>query len=179
MKLHIGCREKNLIGWKHFDVRKIDEHIDYVGTADDLSQFSDNSIDEIYACHLLEHFGRQGGVEKALAEWHRVLRQGGKLRVAVPDFEAIATEYMQNHNLKQLLGLLYGGQNYEYNFHYMTFDFDLLKELLERIGFSNIQRYDWKTFLPENYDDFSRAYLPHMQFETGRLMSLNVVCEKK
>lgn len=61
----------------------------------------------------------------------------------------------------------------------MTFDFDLLKELLERIGFSNIQRYDWKTFLPENYDDFSRAYLPHMQFETGRLMSLNVVCEKK
>lgn len=61
MKLHIGCGEKNLIGWKHFDVRKIDEHIDYVGTADDLSQFSDNSIDEIYACHLLEHFGRQGG----------------------------------------------------------------------------------------------------------------------
>lgn len=61
MKLHIGCGEKNLPGWKHFDVRKIDEHIDYVGNADDLSIFSDNSIDEIYACHLLEHFGKWGG----------------------------------------------------------------------------------------------------------------------
>lgn len=120
----------------------------------------------------------ENGGAQALAEWHRVLRKDGILRIAVPDFEAITSEYVQNHNLKQLLGLLYGGQSYEYNFHYTTFDFDYLKELLENVGFTDVKRYDWKDFLPDDYDDFSRAYLPHMSFETERLMSLNVVCKK-
>ena len=57
MKLHIGCGEKFLPGFKHLDVRKY-PHIDYVSNADDLSMFDDNSIEEIYACHVLEHFHR-------------------------------------------------------------------------------------------------------------------------
>lgn len=76
MKLHIGCGERNLPGWKHFDIRKIASHIDYVGTADDLSQFADNSVDEIYACHILEHFGRHK-VDTVPREWTRVLVRGG------------------------------------------------------------------------------------------------------
>ncbi|GMO47366.1 MAG: hypothetical protein Ta2B_29430 [Termitinemataceae bacterium] len=73
-----------------------------------------------------------------------------------------------------VLGLLYGGQNYDYNFHYQTYDFSRLKKLLESAGFSNIACYDWEDFLPDGYDDYSRAYLPHMDFENGTLMSLNV-----
>lgn len=76
MKLHIGCGERNLPGWKHFDIRKVDDHIDFVGTADDLSQFEDDSIEEIYACHILEHFGRHE-VDRVLMEWTRVLVRGG------------------------------------------------------------------------------------------------------
>ncbi len=76
------------------------------------------------------------------------------------------------------MGLLYGGQDYEYNYHYCTFDFQLLKEKLEHAGFTDIERYDWKEFLPDGYDDFSRAYLPYMDFENGRLMSLNVKARK-
>lgn len=76
MKLHIGCGKRNLPGWKHYDVRKLDAHIDYVGSADDLSIFEDNSIEEIYACHLLEHFGRHE-VDKVLKEWNRVLMSSG------------------------------------------------------------------------------------------------------
>lgn len=69
---------------------------------------------------------------------------------------------------------MYGGQNYEFNFHYNTFDFVYLKNKLLACGFREVKRYDWKEFLPEGYDDYSRAYLPHMDFEHGRLMSLNV-----
>lgn len=177
MKLHIGCGTKNLPGWKHFDIRKLDDHIDYVGSADDLSQFADNSIDEIYACHLLEHFGRNK-VDDVLKEWFRVLKPNGILRIAVPNFEAIAEEYMQNRNLNSIMGLLFGGQNYEFNYHYVTFDFDSLKTRLENVGFCNVEKYDWRDFLPDNYDDFSRAYLPHMDFENGRLMSLNIIAGK-
>lgn len=54
MKLHIGCGNKYLPGFTHIDIEK-HEHVDYIMSADDLSKFEDNSIDEIYACHILEH----------------------------------------------------------------------------------------------------------------------------
>ncbi len=76
MRLHIGCGTRNLPGWKHYDIRKLDEHIDYVGSADNLSMFEDNSIEEIYACHLLEHFGRHK-IDGILKEWNRVLLSSG------------------------------------------------------------------------------------------------------
>lgn len=103
---------------------------------------------------------------------------GGVLRIAVPDFEAIVSEYMENKRLSGVLGLLYGGQNYEYNFHYVAFDYEDLKKRLEAAGLTGVARYDWREFLPEGYDDYSRAYLPHMDFENGRLMSLNVIAKK-
>lgn len=176
MKLHIGCGKKYLPGYSHMDIMP-SEHIDYIGNANDLSGFEDNSIDEIYACHVLEHFNRNeiGGV---LKEWYRVIRSGGAVRIAVPDFEAIVAEYTQTKNLNAVLGLLYGGQNYEYNFHYQAYDFERLKSLLEDAGFSSVQKYDWKLFFPANYDDYSRAYIPHMDFENGRLMSLNIIAHK-
>lgn len=179
MKLHVGCGERFLPGWKHLDARKF-PHVDYVtDKLDKLDMFADNSVEEIYACHVLEHFTRaemrSGGV---LQEWHRVLKSGGVLRIAVPNFEAIVEEYLSSGNLELVMGLLYGGQNYEYNFHYQTYDFKRLSDLLTRAGFSQVKRYDWRDFLPPNYDDYSRSYLPHMDFEHGRLMSLNVIAIK-
>ena len=176
-KLHLGCGTRNLPGWKHFDIRKLDEHIDYVGSADDLSQFEDNSIDEIYAYHLLEHFGRND-IGNVLTEWNIVLKKDGILRIAVPDFEAVAAEYSKNHELNKLMGLLYDRQDYKFNYHYVAFDFDTLKGHLEKCGFVNCERYDWRDFLPKGYGDGSRAYLPHMDFENGRMMSLNITARK-
>lgn len=178
MKLHVGCGYRDLPGYKHFDIRKLDGHIDYVGSADNLSQFPDNSVEEIYACHLLEHFGRHK-VSRVLTEWYRVICVGGVLRLAVPDFGAVVEEYGCTHDLPKLLGLLYGRQDYKYNFHYIAFDFDSLKKRLEDTGFTDVHRYDWRELLPEGYDDCSRAYLPHMDYENGRLMSLNVMARKK
>lgn len=176
MKLHIGCGQKYLPGYKHVDV--IDsEHIDYVCDARELNMIDAGSASEIYACHILEHVERSDVVD-VLKEWYRALKPGGVIRIAVPDFEAIVQEYINNNDLSRYLGLLYGGQTYKYNFHYVTFDFKLLKGMLEAAGFNDVQRYDWKSFLPESYDDYSRAYIPHMDFENGRLMSLNVIAHK-
>ena len=172
MKLHIGCGEKFLPGYKHVDARKF-PHVDYVtDKLDRLDMFKNNSADEIYACHILEHFTR------ADMKAYRILKTGGILRIAVPDFESIVAEYLSSKNLELVMGLLYGGQNYEYNFHYQTYDFQRLTDLLRRAGFSEVERYDWREFLPEGYDDYSRSYLPHMDFEHGRLMSLNVIAKK-
>ena len=177
MKLHIGCGDKYLEGFKHYDVRKCGEHIDYIGDAGNLNIFDDNTISEIYACHVLEHFGRHE-VDDVLKEWYRVLIPKGILRIAVPDFESIVGYYNDTGDVYKIMGLLFGGQNYEYNFHKVCFDSGSMKNRLEKAGYEKIERYDWKSFLPDGYDDFSCAYLPHMDFENGRLMSLNIVCNK-
>lgn len=176
MKLHLGCGNKYLEGYKHVDLLEL-PHIDYVTSIDNLSMIEDNSVDEIYACHVLEHTGRLK-VDEVLKEWNRVLKKGGVLRIAVPNFEAIVEEYKENRDLEKILGLLYGGQNYEYNFHYITFDFKKLKSHLEKNGFGEVQKYNWQDFLPKDFDDFSRAYLPHMDLN-GRLMSLNIIAKKE
>ena len=77
-----------------------------------------------------------------------------------------------------MLRLLYGGQTYDYNYHHVAFDFTLLEAFFREAGFVGFQRYDWREFLPDGYDDFSRAYLPHMDFDDGRSMSLNVIARK-
>ncbi|RLL51944.1 methyltransferase domain-containing protein [Mariprofundus sp. EBB-1] len=177
MKLHIGCGKKYLPGFKHVDVIAFD-HVDFVCDARRLEKIEDNSVSEIYACHILEHVER-GEVVGVLREWARVLHPGGVLRLAVPDFEAVATEYLENRDLMNMQGLLYGGQTYDYNFHHVAFDFISVQSMLREAGFSKPERYDWRDFLPsENFDDYSRSYLPHMDFEQGRLMSLNITAKR-
>ena len=177
MKLHLGCGERFLEGYIHIDLAEF-KHIDYKIPVNNLSIFDDNSIDEIYASHVIEYFDRDE-VKELLKEWKRVLRDGGILRIAVPNFEAIVNHYNQHKDISKLIGLLYGGQTYDYNFHHVCFDFISLKELLEKSNYKNVKEYDWRTFLPDAFDDYSKSYLPHLDFENGTLMSLNIIAEKK
>jgi len=176
MKLHIGCGEKYIPGFIHIDIRKF-PHVDYVSSADKLDMFDDNSVDLIYSCHLLEHF-RRDQVEGILKEWYRVLKPGGILRLAVPDFEKLVEVYLKTKDLKLILGPLVGRQDYPENIHHMAFDYATLTELLTTVGFKNIHRYDWRQTVHKDYDDYSQAYIPHMDKEHGILISLNVEAEK-
>jgi len=175
-RLHIGCGEKYIPGFIHIDTRKF-AHVDYVTPADRLDMFEDNSVDLIYASHILEHF-RRHEIRRVLGEWYRVLKPHGILRLAAPDFEAIVKVYKKYKDMELIMGLLYGGQEYEYNFHHVAFDFKYLKKILKNVGFKNIHRYDWKKTVHKDYDDFSQAYIPHMEKEHGILMSLNVEASK-
>lgn len=158
------------------DVRKF-AHVDYVTSADKLDMFGNDSVDLIYNCHVLEHFGRHQ-IEDVLKEWYRVLKPGGILRIAVPDFEKLVEVYLKTRDLSLILGLLVGRQDYPENTHYVVFDYSSLSELLEKVGFKNIHRYDWRETIHKDYDDYSQAYIPHMNKEHGILVSLNVECEK-
>jgi predicted SAM-dependent methyltransferase len=136
----------------------------------------DGTVDEIYACHVLEHFPRKK-ILATIREWNRVLKPGGKLRIAVPDFGAMTKFYLKEGSLHKLYGMLFGGQRDELDFHMVTFDYQLLSSTLQDCGFTDTQHYNWEDFLPENYDDYSKCYLPHMD-PNGILLSLNIVTTK-
>jgi predicted SAM-dependent methyltransferase len=174
MKLHLGCGKLKLDNFINVDV--LSDVADLKLNFTNLTIFSNCVVEEIYICHALEHFNRKDIINLFL-EWNRVLKNGGLLRIAVPDFEKVVKVYMKNKDMSEIIGFLSGGQRDEYDFHFLNFDMVILKELLETCGFDNIERYDAFDFLGDK-DDYSKCYLPHMDHENGELMSLNIICKK-
>ncbi|MCF7976820.1 MAG: methyltransferase domain-containing protein [Chromatiaceae bacterium] len=155
-------------------------HVDLVGRVDVLPSVPDSSVELIYASHVLEHFGRYE-YRAVLAEWLRVLQPGGVLRLAVPDFAACAKIYHERgleDGLSGLVGLVCGGQRNLLDYHKMIFDEPLLTEALLVVGFSQVQRWDWRETEHAGIDDYSQAYLPHLDKQSGLLMSLNLEAMK-
>lgn len=166
MKLHVGSGCKKLLGWSNVDVRT-EVKPDYVASADALTFAADDSVDALYACHILEHFP-QARVGSVLKEWHRVLApQQGRLYLAVPDMEKLFELYAWDGiHLERLRGLIWGGQGYPENFHFTGWDYETLASEL-RPWFFNIKRTRLD-FLPDGYRDFSLMEL------NGIRCSLNV-----
>ena len=108
LKLNLGCGPTNFgKDWIHIDSGEFD-HIDkrYKSIVD--LDFEAESVDLIYASHVLEYFDRKEAT-KVLLEWFRVLKNGGILRLAVPDFEVMANLYCKGeYPLDRFLGPLYG-----------------------------------------------------------------------
>jgi predicted SAM-dependent methyltransferase len=179
IKLHLGCGKNRIDGFVNIDIQSA-PNVDLVADVTNLP-YSAESVDEIYSCAVIEHFGRHKWVS-VLDYWVSLLKPGGVLRLSTADFESCCIEYLENKDIKKLLGLIVGGQKDYTDQHGMVFDFKIFKQELEGLGMEKVRRYDWEEFTPfqsnSNYDDYSRSYLPHMDFQNGRLMMLNVVCQK-
>ena len=178
MKLHLGCGKRNFEGWTNVDLADF-PHIHYQNSVDNLYMISDNSCEVVYSSHTIEYFCRDE-INDVLTEWHRVLKPGGTLRLAVPDFDALIKVYRETGNLALILGPLFGKMKISSNlgeehiFHKTVYNLDHLKTVLESNGFRDVKRYDWRTVEHSVYDDHSQAYIPHLDKENGQLISLNV-----
>lgn len=178
-RLHLGCGDKHLAGFFHVDIAPL-PHVDHVGRVERLDFIEDGAAELIYACHVLEHYGRFE-IADVLGEWRRVLQPGGVLRLAVPDFAACAAIYYEEglkDGLSGLIGLVSGGQRDGYDYHRMIFDETLLTGLLHQAGFNEVRQWDWRETGHSHVDDYSQAHLPHMDKVNGRLMSLNLEAVK-
>jgi ubiquinone/menaquinone biosynthesis C-methylase UbiE len=178
VKINLGC------GWRDFGKDWI--HIDggdypHLNSKDIINlPFEDNSVDLIYVSHVLEYFDRTE-VINIINKWKSKLKPKGILRLAVPDFKNITKLYQENKiPLDSFLGPLYGKMEMDGNtiYHKTTYDFDSLKLVLNKCGFTNIDYYDWGQTEHSNFDDHSQAYIPHMDKTNGTLISLNVEATK-
>ena len=96
--LNLGCGSKTHPDWINVDFIQ--------GQADIISYnllnklpFEDKSIKYIYHSHLLEHFSESDGINFT-KECHRVLQNGGILRIVLPDLENIIRCYIDLINNK-------------------------------------------------------------------------------
>ena len=87
MKLHLGCGTKIIDGYVNVDIRQ-ELNCDIVDDIKTLTTFQNNVAEEIYACHVLEHFSRHE-YKEVLTRWFEVLKKGGILKISVPNLEKV------------------------------------------------------------------------------------------
>ena len=176
LKVHIGTGEINLQGWINIDARNF-SHVHIVSNDMKLSEFSDNSIDEIYLCHILEHISFKEA-EKFINFVCSKLKKGGTIRIAVPSFDSIIKIYQNtNNDFNVVKFALMGGQDYEYNFHKSMYNFNYLYNVLKTNNYENIEEWNTKEDFGQSIGDWSDSF-----FKTNNglvLISLNIKARKK
>ena len=174
LKLHLGCGKRFIPGFIHIDQDYYD-HVDYQQNIQDLSIFQDDSAELIYVCHCFNYLDEDEATT-AVTEWRRVLKPGGVLRIAVPDFASIVRYYVEHGDIRPLQRLVTGYYKSKdaVIYHRAVYDERSLSRLLNSCGFEHVRRYDWRETSHARVDDYSQAYLPHMDKEKGLLMSLNL-----
>lgn len=180
LKIHVGCGKRDFgPDWYHVDGEKYPHVKDHDVW---LSCFQPGDVKLIYASHFIEYFDREEAV-KLLKGWRYTLCDGGILRLAVPDFNAMADLYMNDPNIYSLdnfIGPLYGKMQMDGKtiYHKTVYDFASMHRLLTQAGFKNVRSYDWRKTEHAHIDDQSQAYIPKIDKKNGTLISLNVEATK-
>lgn len=144
LKLHLGCGYKILDGYINIDLYSPVAQLRL--DISDLSYFEDCSVEEIYLNAVFEHlyvFEQR----KALAEWWRVLKPGGRLVMhSIPDFDEIVRAYINRapgndgrifdiEEVSRYTHGAYGAHDKLGQIHKDVFNKSKIRKLLERAGF--------------------------------------------
>jgi predicted SAM-dependent methyltransferase len=169
-KLHIGGTTHHP-DWEVLNIQNLPT-TNYIGNAENLYQFEDNTFETIYASHILEHFDYHN-ILSVLLEWNRVLINHGKLYLSIPDFKTISELINKKYanNLKaqiDLMRMVFGGHIDKNDYHMFLYTRPMIKEILLNAGFDQI------TFLKklDIFDDTSS-----MRYD-NTLISLNLSATK-
>lgn len=130
VRLNLGAGDTNLDGFINID-RKL-------GTECYPLDYPDNSVDEIRASHVLEHFSFMDSI-KAMEDWVRALKPGGVIRVSVPDARKIMKMADEDDDW---IFYMMGGQTDADNFHRSAFDEKRLRQTMEHAGLSEVECWD-------------------------------------
>ena len=169
-RLHIGGTHLKE-GWKILNIQP-SKDVTFIGDAADLSQFDDETFDEVYASHVIEHLGYQKELPGALKGIHRILKPGGVFRMSVPDLETLCKLFLHDgadiNGKFLIMRMMFGGQVDEHDFHKVGLTWDFARTYFGQAGFKTLRR------VPEFgiFDDASSLKV------SGVLISLNVEAVK-
>lgn len=102
--------------------------------------FDDNSVEEILAIHVIESF-YQWEFPAILADWYRVLKPKGKITIEFTSLTDTINMYLGSDKQHGHWGL-YGRQDIPVDpivLHHYVYEKDELKQLMEKVGFVDIE----------------------------------------
>lgn len=83
IKIDVGCGNNCREGYVGIDKQDFGQKYILDIAKNDLP-FKDNSVDEVYCSHMLEHLEGERIIYLVNTEFHRVLKKGGQLWIVVP-----------------------------------------------------------------------------------------------
>ena len=131
LRLNLGAGALPIEGFQNLD-RKTGQEVF------PLSAYADGTVDEVRASHILEHFSFREQVD-VLREWVRVLKPGGVLKLAVPDFKVIAQKYLNPAEKWNTEGFVMGGHADPNDYHKSLWDAQKLRQALEAVGLTDVK----------------------------------------
>ena len=153
MKLHLGCGQGYLAGYRNIDFPPSEHTVQDKSVADEhadlrLLRYPPASIDEVRLHHVFEHFPRPLACA-LLASWHTWLRPGGILHLEVPDFAATAGIILSPHASQRAKAVaerhLYGSHEAAWAVHCEGYTPAMLKAIVVAFGFETreIRKNSW------------------------------------
>lgn len=138
LRLNLGCGHIPEAGYINVDMREL-PNVDVLAEASALP-FEPGTVDEIYSAHLVEHFPQQELQRSLLPHWRSLLKRGGCIRAITPDAEAMLAGVTQgSYSFEDFRDVLFGGQDYEGDFHYNLFTPDSFRRTVEDAGFTDVK----------------------------------------
>lgn len=132
IKLNIGAGNSKIDGYTPIDIKD--------GTDAIKLPYPDESVDEVYASHVLEHFPYEKTAQ-VLKEWARVLKPGGIMRIGVPDMAKIVGSWGEASK-KNLSRYLLGGHVDKDDVHGAVFDEDILRVAMQQAGIGWVEHFE-------------------------------------
>lgn len=137
-RLNLGCNSDIRDTYINIDILDTIEGVDIVADVKNLLFIQKESVEEILAYDLLEHFPFSE-TTAILKNWISKLKKDGKIIVRVPDLEKISKKVVDGTlPIFEAQRLIYGGQDYEFNFHFAGFTSGMLEGLLLASGCTSI-----------------------------------------
>jgi predicted SAM-dependent methyltransferase len=142
LQLHLNGTEARE-GWK-IVAGEARPEVDYVCDPRTLADIADESVDAIYAGWYYQRLSFREELPQALAAAYRVLKPGGSLRIAVPDFELLCN-LMVNPSIPRkerfsLMALMYGDQSAPDRVNRVGFTTEFIGAFLKQAGFKTARR---------------------------------------
>jgi len=133
IKLNLGSGNDYREGWVNVDIAG-DYKVDVVADLSEQFPFADNSVDEILASDILEHFIKEDG-EKFLRECYRILKVDGVLTIRTHNIFQIFQQFRDDPEV--LIHFLYGNTEETGTFgaHKYAYTEASIQKLLQKIGF--------------------------------------------
>jgi predicted SAM-dependent methyltransferase len=106
--------------------------------------FREKTVDVFYSSHFFEHLFKKDA-ERLLREMHGALKDGGLIRIAVPDLAHAVGLYEEGKTKEMLENYFFVDDRSSYLArHKYMYDFDCLRALLAEAGYQNIRRCNYR-----------------------------------